>query len=65
MTDGNSYGCKYELGRQPSDKCVHCTAYRVSACKYAVRLVQFGVSCVEFLKCGAPTANVPLAEDTS
>jgi len=65
MTDGNSNCGKHELGRQPSDKCVYCTAYRISAREYLVRLVQFGVSSVELLECGAPTAAIPLAEDTS
>jgi hypothetical protein len=65
MTDGNSNWGKHDLGRQASDQCFDCAAYRVSACKYAVRLVQFGVGCVEFLKCGTPTANVPFAKDPS
>jgi hypothetical protein len=65
MTDGNSNWGKHELGRQTSDQCVHCPTYRVSARKFVVGLVQFGVSCVELLECGTPTAAIPLAEDTS
>jgi hypothetical protein len=65
MTDGNSIWGKHDLGRQASDERVHGAAYRVSARKYVVRLVQFGVSCVELLECGAATAAISLAEDAN
>jgi hypothetical protein len=65
MTDGNSIWGKHELGRQPSEECVHRAAYRVSTCKHVVRLIQSGVRCIKLLKRSAATVAISLAKDTN